>query len=140
MFRTLLAQAKTRSLVDPGRMYLLYQFALAVEKLEGGAAEVGVYRGGTARLLAAVLRKSGKIVDLFDTFEGLPTVDPKKDWHKTGEFADTSVESVRQFLSDMPNAKIYPGLFPATAEAIEGRRFRAGPCGRGYLFIGAGLL
>jgi len=84
---------------------------------------VGVYKGGTARLLAAVFRKCDKPVHLFDTFQGMPAVDAQKDLHKQGDFSDTSLESVRQFLADMPNARLYPGIFPTTAAPIENRRF-----------------
>ena len=113
----------TYSLVDRTRCYMLYQFALEAFQCEGEVAEIGVYRGGTARLLAKALEGSGKRVHLFDTFEGMPSTDPSKDAHRQGDFSDTSLASVQQNLAGCENVFFYPGYFPATSPPIEGSVF-----------------
>jgi O-methyltransferase len=122
-FRMMAPRVLERSLLNPARLYYVYQFATAVQELEGEAAEVGVYRGGTARALGEIFLKYGKTVHLFDTFAGMPTTDEGKDLHKTGDFGDTSVEAVRGFLSDLPNVRFYPGIFPGTCGPVEDKRF-----------------
>src|SRR4051812_33010808 len=76
-FRTVELPAHGRTLVDPIRLYVLYQLALHVNPLRGETAEVGVYRGGTARLLGPIFRRAGKRMHLFDTFQGMPETDPQ---------------------------------------------------------------
>ena len=39
------------------------------EKLHGDLAELGVYKGNTAFMLADLARRDGRIAYLFDTFE-----------------------------------------------------------------------
>ena len=63
---------------------MLFQFALSAARLQGDVAEVGVYRGGTARLLSRAVAPARKTVRLFDTFEGMPSTDPQRDRHRTG--------------------------------------------------------
>jgi O-methyltransferase len=109
----------TYSLVDRTRCYMLYQFALEALQSEGEMAEIGVYRGGTARLLAKACEGSGKKIHLFDTFEGMPSTDPSKDAHRQGDFSDTSLASVQKNLAGCENVFFYPGYFPATSPPIE---------------------
>lgn len=63
---------------------------------EGAIAEFGVWRGGTAWLLAAA---SDKPLHLFDTFRGIPdSAVCEQDWHSAGDFSDTSVGAVQNLL------------------------------------------
>lgn len=114
--------AKTRTLVDEMRAHTLYQFARYASKLEGDFAEIGVYRGGTAKLLLHVVEGSDRKVHLFDTFAGMPKSD-ERDLHTEGDFNDTSLDAVRGFLSPARNAAFYAGEFPKTAEGLENKRF-----------------
>lgn len=122
-FNRLYEQVRGRTVVSKQRCFMLYQFANQVQGLSGDVAEVGVYRGGTARLLARVFDPTGKPLHLFDTFTGLPDPDPGKDTLKAGDFGDTSLESVRAYLQDCPNLCFYPGFFPATAGPVQERSF-----------------
>ncbi len=116
-FSAVLAEIESRSLVTPDRCFGLRQMLRLVSGLEGDVAELGVYRGGTARLLARLAPHRN--VHLFDTFEGLPDVRPEVDRHAAGDFADTSLERVQAFLADCPNVRFHPGLFPGTAAAVR---------------------
>jgi len=106
------------TLVDPVRCYMLYQCALQAARLGADAAEVGVYRGGTARLIASAMQESRTRVHLFDTFEGMPSTDPSKDEHRAGDFSDTSLASVQKNLAGLDSVSFYPGFFPATAPPV----------------------
>jgi O-methyltransferase len=123
VFRVVLRKASSRSLVDEVRQFMLSQCVAQCKAIDGDVAEVGVYRGGTARLIGELLRGSGKQIHLFDTFAGMPDVDQKRDLHRKGDFADTSLESVRASLEDVPNLHFYQGFFPQTAGPIEDKRF-----------------
>ena len=110
----------------PIEAYHVYSIAKSQSKLDGDMAEVGVYQGGSAKLIAEV--KNERELYLFDTFEGLPKVS-EKDTHfgtsywKTGEFSNTSLESVKDYLSDYKNVYCYKGKFPETSEPIKTKKF-----------------
>src|ERR1051326_3789531 len=80
------------SLVTADRAWVLYSLALQASSVAGDFWECGVYRGGTAHLLAEVLTRENarKKLHLFDTFTGMPETDPTKDLHQPGDFANTS--------------------------------------------------
>jgi len=122
-FEKLYEQTKEYSLVGRVQCYMIYQYAKHVASLPGDIAEVGVYKGGTARLLAKVFEPTGKAIHLFDTFSGMPLTDSSKDIHKEGDFNDTSLESVRNYLNDCRHVRLYKGLFPATSKPISESMF-----------------
>jgi len=90
---------------------------LYAENIPGNAAEVGVYRGGTARIIAKCT--NNKLVHLFDTFSGLPAPDSSIDRHKKGDFSDTSLEEVKHYLKNCKNIVWHPGFFPETTKGIN---------------------
>lgn len=90
-------------------------------KIEGDVAEVGVYQGGSAKLIC---QNTNKPVHLFDTFEGLPDVgehDSPILFHK-GDFCG-SLESVKDYLKDCSNVSFYKGVFPSTADVVKNKKF-----------------
>lgn len=110
------------TLVSEDRCQALYNLAQEANKLEGDVAEIGVYKGGTAKLLA--LSCPDKTIHLFDTFQGMPAKDdPSIDFHKEGDFNDTSLEAVRDALSDCNDVKFYPGMFPDTVDSTISEKF-----------------
>ncbi len=113
----------THTLVDRNRIAFLKQFAKSVKSLEGDVAEVGVYKGGTAWLLAKNLEDTKKTIYIFDTFEGMPETRADKDWHKKGDFNDAPLEFVKKFLADRKNIEIYQGYFPQTSPPIVNKKF-----------------
>ncbi|GAB4388218.1 MAG: TylF/MycF/NovP-related O-methyltransferase [Thermodesulfovibrionales bacterium] len=122
-FVKLLWQVQGRTLVDEVRCFMLYQFARLAAHIPGDVAEVGVYKGGTARLLCKTLGPAGKTLHLFDTFSGMPPTDRARDLHGEGDFSDTSLESVRKYLGDCGDVRLYEGIFPATAKPVEDTAF-----------------
>lgn len=95
----------------------------AVKKIDGELAEVGVYRGASAKLIAEY--KGKKSLYLFDTFdEGLPQpgmYDNKTDLTESTQTA--SLSDVKSFLGKYPNVYFCKGLFPKTAGLVEDKKF-----------------
>jgi len=115
------AVAKPRTLVSVDRCYVLWVLLRQAAQIDGNVWECGVYRGGTAAMMAAILRDSNpsKSLVLFDTFEGMPQTDPAKDYHKQGEFGDTSAEAVKEYVSSHGNCEIRKGYMPDTFRGLE---------------------
>lgn len=84
-------------------------------------AEVGVYKGGSLKLLAENFPTA--FILGFDTFEGLPKEQWKKgEIHKPGDFDDTDIKSVYEFI-DSPNVVLVKGLFPDTGKDYKDLKF-----------------
>ncbi len=105
---------KSMSVVPKPRQEFLRQQAIHVSTLRGEAAEVGVYKGGTAKILAQSM--PDRMVHLFDTFEGMPETS-EFDMHLPGDFADTSLETVNEYLQGY-NVHFWPGFFPDSARLL----------------------
>lgn len=102
-----------------------YQICMAVnrtKKIKGDIAEVGVYKGGSAKLICNY--KGNKTLHLFDTFEGLPELskhDCKKQFKKgmhSAIYMDT-----KKYLSEYRDVHFYKGYFPDTAAPIYYKKF-----------------
>lgn len=106
------------SLIPPHGLRELRRHAAAVRGVSGDVAEVGVYRGGSAKVLAAEL--PGRPLHLFDTFAGMPgeAVGPADNVCRAGDFGDTSEARVRRLV---PSARLYVGTFPGTASVLDDR-------------------
>jgi O-methyltransferase len=111
------------------KCFVLYQLARRSFLLPGDMAECGVYKGGTAELLAWVLasRKVGASkLHLFDTFTGPPdTCIPERDYDSPGDFSDTSIEGVQKRLRTYAAlCEFHKGIIPDTfAEVMEVSRY-----------------
>lgn len=118
------SQVSGRSLLHIGKCYMLHSLVLHLSRVEGYVAECGVYKGGSAYVIAKALNET-KWLHLFDTFQGLPPGDAAKDnrYVKGGEFSETSVSEVAKLMSPFKNVSIYQGLIPGTLAALEDMRF-----------------
>jgi len=123
-FLSFAGPARKLTLLTDEAMFNLYQVGRQVAAGAGDVAEVGVYRGGTAVLLAQVFEPAGKRLFLFDTFEGMPeSADERVDRHRAGDFDDTSLDAVTRALSRWDNVELCQGFFPGTARAVGDRTF-----------------
>lgn len=115
------APASAWTLLSQERCYVLATLATQASRLDGEFWECGVYRGGTAMLLAGRLSGARARLRLFDTFEGMPETDASKDLHQAGDFFNTSLESVR---TRVPGdfVHFHKGLIPATFSGLESAR------------------
>jgi O-methyltransferase len=102
-------------------MVNIYRLVKAVGNVEGEIAEVGVYQGGSAKIILEA--EPDKPVHLFDTFGGLPVTDPDRDVLSAGEMSDTSIAAVKERLEDLGNVHFWPGIFPASSGPLQSHRF-----------------
>jgi hypothetical protein len=108
---------ENRSLMSAFEQYLVYAAARAQRALPGAMAEVGVYRGASAKLICEA--KGDTPLHLFDTFSGLPqSTEHDRGLHRTGQY-ECSLESVQGYLAKYQNVYFHPGLFPESAAGME---------------------
>lgn len=121
-FRRHLDVASRHTLVSADRCYVLYTLAAQALHLAGDFWECGVYRGGTAHLLAEVMSspdRGAKSLRLFDTFAGMPETDAQRDLHSKGDFADTSLQAVQARIGTRPYVHYHAGRIPETFAGLE---------------------
>jgi len=119
-FLQIVENVKDKCYLDDEEKYTLYSSLKSTSHLDGDLAEVGVYKGGSAKILCEL--KNSKKLYLFDTFEGLPETS-KNDTVKSGWLSDTSLESVKKYLSDYENVSFYQGYFPKTTSTLTTENF-----------------
>jgi len=91
--------------------YTLFTAVQKINKIEGDLAEVGVYRGGSAKLIC-MAKDANKKLHLFDTFSGLPSVSPiDQPYLSQGQYSAPE-EAVRNYLKNYPNVFFHVGVFP----------------------------
>lgn len=95
----------------------------AARKLEGDFAEVGVYKGASAKLVAEY--KAHTKLYLFDTFDdGLPQTGKYDDRTNLTEATQKAkLDDVKFFLREYTEIYFYKGLFPNTAGPIKNKVF-----------------
>ena len=87
---------------------------LATKMIDGQVAEVGTFRGASARLLRDYAEPC-KTLHVFDTFAGLPQPSNSDAEFRKGEFA-ASLEEVRSYLGS-EGVRYHVGVFPQSADA-----------------------
>lgn len=117
-----------RSYPDKQRFYI---FWLQIERIlkenvRGAFAELGVYKGESARIIHNMA--PDRKFHLFDTFGGFTDKDlgiesGEAATYSTGNFADTSQETARQFIRGNENVVFHPGYFPDSAKSSENEKF-----------------
>ncbi|MEI7594686.1 MAG: TylF/MycF/NovP-related O-methyltransferase [Bacteroidota bacterium] len=108
-----------------------YNFWFQIERLKrenikGSFAELGVYKGETARLIHE-MDKTRKLY-LFDTFEGFADKDLQREnssdrKYSTSNFSDVNIKSVESFFNGNLNVKFIKGYFPETINQIEEQKY-----------------
>jgi O-methyltransferase len=116
--------AMARSYPDKTRFFAWW---LQVERLNrdavrGDFAEVGVYKGESARIIHRM--DPNRPFHLFDTFEGFPKDDlfaetGEAAGYTTHHFADTDVARVLKRINGNPNIIVHKGYFPETAQEVK---------------------
>lgn len=99
----------------------VYLAVISTENVPGDIAEVGVYQGGSAKLICEA--KRGRHLHLFDTFEGLPVPSQGDNPElRKGQFA-CSLEKVQRYLAQYENVHFYKGTAPLSCKPVEKNRF-----------------
>ena len=105
-----------RSLLSAFEQYLIYSVARGQSKRPGAMAEVGVFRGGSAKLICEV--KGDKPLHLFDTYEGLPpSSQADRGVHREKQYA-CSLEEIQEYLRGYENLHFHKGIFPDSAAGL----------------------
>jgi hypothetical protein len=110
---------------DKGDLVRLYFLLNQIEYLkknniQGLIAEVGVFKGTTARLFHQFF--PDREILLFDTFEGFDDRDTSHHKEDSGAHVggwSTSLEHVQAFIGKSSLVKLIPGYFPDTTENID---------------------
>ena len=110
----------------PYEAFMIHSIVKTQVSFEGDMAEVGVYQGGSAKLICEA--KKEKTLYLFDTFTGLPKLSDddthfgKKHWYEN-QFSNTSVDSIKKLLDGYENVQIIKGEFPESGKEITDKKF-----------------
>jgi O-methyltransferase len=96
------------------------------EQVPGAFAELGVYKGESARIIHHL--DPGRRFHLFDTFEGFTAKDlviekSEAATYSTSNFADTSLQKVLHTIGGNQNIFLHPGYFPGSASKVIHERF-----------------
>jgi O-methyltransferase len=112
---------ETALLLYDNEAYQIFMAVKRTRKIDGDLAEVGVYKGGSAKLICEA--NAEKSLHLFDTFTGIPEVEEiDKSLFYQGQFP-SSYEEVKNYLKNYKNICFYQGLFPDTATPIKEKKF-----------------
>jgi O-methyltransferase len=116
-----------RTRLDYNRLFVLWQAVHNTFRFGHAVAEIGSYKGGSARFIASAFAQKGQypLIHVFDTFEGHPDfITPTLDGpHTKGDFSDTSYEAVKEYLSSFRNIQIHPGAFEDTCAEVTDATF-----------------
>jgi O-methyltransferase len=124
-------KAHGRTMLPRKRLWMLWQCVGNVAPLEGGAAEIGTYQGGSAYFIAAsfAARLGHEVpLEVIDTFDGHPP--GKLSGHDSPvhadetKFAATSYESVVEYLGAFEQVTVRQGDFSTIAPELPEQRYR----------------
>jgi O-methyltransferase len=107
--------------MNPLDAYALYSVARMQASIPGSMAEIGMYRGGSAKIICSL--KGEKKFYGFDTFEGLPEDRDHEDerWFKAKQYSSEQ-DAVAAYLSDFREVTLTKGLFPDSGSILDGER------------------
>lgn len=120
-YETLFEKSKLR--LSRERAFVIINMLKHALKLEGEVAEMGVYKGSTAFIIASYMKDSPKDFLLFDTFEGTPEHSKEDNVKRHGFYADTSLSEVKAFLSDFNNVHYFPGFIPQVFQNLQKKEY-----------------
>jgi len=116
----------SQSASPPVVVFTLIEFLKQTFKCDGAVAEFGVWKGGTARIIAKHLTGRSKTLHLLDTFTGIPETSEKDNFWEVGAFgkrSGISFERIQEEFGAMNFVKIHKGKFDDTLKKIENEKF-----------------
>lgn len=119
-YRVFTHESKTHNSGDLSRLYLLLLNIARVlrDSVPGDFAEIGVYRGNTASILAQAARAANRRLFLFDTFSGFDAADQTEIDRPSSAFTDTSLQKVKQFVGE-DRVEYVVGRFPDSLSTVK---------------------
>lgn len=112
------------SIVTGNKQIFIRETVMKLNNIEGSICEVGVYKGGTAKLIFESMNKAHKLF-LFDTFSGIPNKSEFDNFHKIGDFYDSPYDEIINYFSKYNNVEVYKGIFPNdTGFNIQEQKFK----------------
>lgn len=122
LFKQFIRHNKLNNAGDVARLWCLILNIKQVmsDRIDGDFAELGVWRGNTAAVLAHYANKNNRNVYLFDTFEGFDKRDIAGiDANQEIKFNDTSLGLVKEVIGeDSKICHFIQGFFP---DSLEGQ-------------------
>lgn len=115
-------KSENEMLLENNEAYQIFMAVKRTAKVRGDIAEVGTYKGSSAKLICEA--RSKKTVHLFDTYDGLPDLckfDDATRFYK-GQFMAT-FNNVKTYLGKYSNIFFYKGIFPSTGASIKSNKF-----------------
>ena len=110
-------QKERVSLLTAYECYTVLSCAKGFKNRAGAFLEVGVYQGGSAKLICEI-KGNDRPFYVCDTFEGLPeSTEKDKGVHRKAQYT-CSLESVSAYLSTYKNVHFVKGFFPDSATGI----------------------
>nr|WP_319400239.1 TylF/MycF/NovP-related O-methyltransferase [uncultured Carboxylicivirga sp.] len=96
------------------------------KNIKGSLAELGVYKGETAKLIHHMMPE--RKLYLFDSFSGLPKQVIREDCDgtvrpQTVKFDNTTPEEVIKYIDGNSQVEIKEGIFPETTKGLETENF-----------------
>ena len=125
-FLSLYNEIRLHTLVDLYRCYELYTLCAQIQDMPGDLLEVGVWKGGTAKLMRKFV-SGGSTLYLADTFSGVVKASEKDSYYKGGEHSDTTEKIVHDLLGADANTNtvFLKGIFPDdTGGLVRGKSFK----------------
>lgn len=113
---------------NAGDIHRFYSIIFNLEQLKkngvpGDFAELGVYKGNTAAILANYAKELGRRLFLLDTFAGFHSGDIQKQKH-SGYFSDTDINSVKKLVGHDDICTYLMGRFPESiTKELAARKF-----------------
>ncbi len=107
--------------MNPLDAYALYSLTRMQASVPGCMAEIGMYRGGSAKIICGL--KGDKKFYGFDTFEGLPGDRDHEDekWFKTKQYSSNQ-DAVAAYLANFMDVELIKGEFPDSGSILSGQR------------------
>jgi hypothetical protein len=120
LFRDFVRGSAGNNRGDLARLYMLLLNIDRVlkEDIPGDFAEIGVYKGNTARILAEAARAGRRRLYLFDTFGGFDAADFGEGEPISKSFRDTSLAAVKSFVGT-ESVDYVVGRFPDSLSQVE---------------------
>jgi len=111
------------TIVDINKRNFIKSKVNELNKIPFAIAEVGVYKGGTAKIIFGAMNKEHDLY-LFDTFEGIPNKSEYDNVVGIGDFGDSSYTEVQKLFNNN-KVHIHKGIFPQdTSKYIDNIKFK----------------